>query len=85
MIAPAAIFYEYLRERGFSRRAYAVLLLISPPIFMLTTFTGFGLFGKIRLPVVFIFVLLVWMVKYLSVEYKGQVTRSPVESAVKPD
>lgn len=65
LVLPAALFYDYLRQNNFSRKAYSILVLISPTVFFVAGFNSFNFFGFIRPPVVVIFFLLVWMVYYL--------------------
>jgi hypothetical protein len=62
LIAPAALYYDYLRRRGQPRLLYASLLLICPTLFIISEFTLGGSFG-VRLPVVIMALLLYWMFK----------------------
>jgi hypothetical protein len=63
-IAPALLFYIYLRQRGLSLHAFAVWVLTCPLIVLVSEFTIGGSLG-IRALVVMIGVLAVWMGKAL--------------------
>jgi hypothetical protein len=63
-IAPAVLFYIYLRQRGPSLRAFAVWALTCPLIVLVSEFTIGGSLG-IRVLVVMMGVLAVWMGKAL--------------------
>jgi hypothetical protein len=66
-IAPALLFYLYLRQRGLPRRTFAVWALTCPLIVLVSEFTIGGGLG-IRVPVVLMGVLAVWMAKALADE-----------------
>jgi hypothetical protein len=57
---PIVIFYEYLRRTNRSTRTLTVFLLTWPALFLIEEFVLRGYLG-IRLPVVLIFILLVWI------------------------
>lgn len=64
LVAPAAIFYEYLRRTNLQRRAYGVFIWICLPLYLIGELgirEGLG----IRLPVVAILILLGWQVNAL--------------------
>jgi len=69
LIAPAMLFYDYLRQRDLSRRAYAAFALSCPLVFLVSEFTVRGSLG-IRVPVVAMIVLAVWMGKALYDEHR---------------
>lgn len=69
LVAPALLFYDYLRRRDLPRQAYAAFLLCCPAIFLSSRF-GLGDSLPIRLPVVAIIVLALWISKSLWDEYK---------------
>lgn len=68
-IAPAVLFYMYLRQRGLPRRAFAVLALACPLLILVSEFTISGSLG-IRAPVALAAVLAVWMGKALADEWR---------------
>jgi hypothetical protein len=65
LVLPAALFYDYLRVNNFPRRAYSTFILVSPMIFIFSSFSNFNLLDVIRPPILMIFILLAWMVYYL--------------------
>jgi hypothetical protein len=72
LVLPAALFYDYLSQNNYQRKAYSVLILISPLVFFVAAFVNFNLFGFIRPPVIIIFLMLAWMIKYLILDFKSQ-------------
>jgi hypothetical protein len=60
LVAPALLFYMYLRQRNLPRRAYAAFVLSCPLVFLVSEFTVKGSLG-IRIPVVAMTVLAAWM------------------------
>jgi hypothetical protein len=72
LIVPAALFYDYLRENIYPRKAYSILILISPVIFFIAAFSSFNLFSLIRPPVVIILILLGWMIYYLVLDHQRE-------------
>jgi hypothetical protein len=60
VIAPAALFYDYLCRRGLSRRVYASFLLLCPTLFIVSEFTIGGRLG-IRITVLAMIVLTCWI------------------------
>lgn len=62
LVAPAILFYDYLRQRNLPRKAYGIFLWLCPLIFLFSEFTVREKLG-IRLPVVAIVVLLGWQMK----------------------
>ncbi len=85
LVLPAALFYDYLREVNFPRKAYSILVLISPMVFFAAAFSKFNILGVIRPPVVVILLLLIWMIKYVILDYRtraknGVVSTSPTKS-----
>ncbi len=63
-VAPAVLFYAYLRQNDLPRRGYAVFVLSCPLLFLVSEFTV-GADVGIRIPVVAMGVLLVWMLRHL--------------------
>jgi hypothetical protein len=63
-IAPALIFYVYLRQRDLPRYAYAAFALSCPLIILIAEFTVGGGLG-VRAPVALMGVLAIWMLKTL--------------------
>jgi hypothetical protein len=60
VVAPAVLFYDYLRRRDLPRRGYATFVLCCPAAFMLSQFV-LGNQLPFRLPVVLIAALTTWM------------------------
>ncbi len=71
LVLPAAIFYDYLRQCDYPRNAYSLLLLISPMVFFLTTFTEINVFVSILLPIILMMIIMIWIIKYMIVEYRS--------------
>jgi hypothetical protein len=59
LVAPAVIFYDYLRQENLPRKAYGVFLWLCLPLFLLSEF-GIRESLGIRLPVLAMIVLLGW-------------------------
>jgi hypothetical protein len=74
LVFPAAIFYDYLRQNNYPRKAYSILVLISPLIFFISAFSKSNFFGVIRPPVVIIFVVLIWTIYYLRKQRQMDIT-----------
>lgn len=70
LVAPALLFYMYLRQRGLPRRAYAAFVLICPLVFLISAFFIRGKLG-IQIPVLVMIVLAGWMGKALYDERKN--------------
>jgi hypothetical protein len=62
LVAPAVLFYEYLRQNKLPRRAYGIFLWLCPLVFLLGEFTVQDRLG-IRLPVIAIIISLAWQLK----------------------
>jgi hypothetical protein len=71
LVLPAAIFYDYLRQCDYPRNAYAILLLISPMVFFLTAFTKINVFGIILPPIILMMIIMIWIIKYMIMEYRS--------------
>jgi len=69
-IAPAVLFYCYLRGRGLPRAAFAALALASPALTLATEFTVGERLG-VRLPVVLMGLLALWMGAALVAERRA--------------
>jgi uncharacterized membrane protein len=72
LVLPAALFYDYLRENNYPRKAYSILILISPIVFFIAAFSSFDLFGIFRPPVIIILIFLVWIVYYLILDHRRE-------------
>jgi len=72
LVLPAAIFYDYLRQMGFPRKGYSILILCSPLIFFFGMFNSFNLFGFIRPPIIVTLLLLAWMIRYLILDLRTE-------------
>jgi hypothetical protein len=72
LVLPAALFYDYLRENNYPRKAYSILILISPIVFFIAAFSSFDLFGIFRPPVIIILIFLVWIVYYLILDHRKE-------------
>jgi hypothetical protein len=70
LVLPAAIFYDYLRQMGFTRQVYSIFVVISPLVFFMGIFTSFSLFGFLLLPTAIIVLLLIWLIKYIILDYR---------------
>lgn len=66
LVAPATLFYAYLRQNDLPRRNYAAFVLSCPVVFLLSEFTIGPNLG-IRIPVIAMLVLLVWMLRHLYI------------------
>jgi Glycosyltransferase family 87 len=75
-IAPAVLFYVYLRQRGLPRRAFAVWALACPLIVLVSEFTIEGSLG-VRIPVVMMGLLALWMGKALVGEWRTSGPTTP--------
>jgi hypothetical protein len=75
LVFPAALFYEYLRVNDHPRKAYSVLLLLSPMLFIFTSFSDFNFLGIIRLPVIIELVMLRgWEIHIKRCEFEPKAT-----------
>jgi hypothetical protein len=72
LVLPAVLFYDYLRENNYPRKAYSILILISPIVFFIAAFSSFDLFGIFRPPVIIILIFLVWIVYYLMIDHRRE-------------
>ena len=81
LVLPVAIFYDYLRQSGYPRRIYSILILISPLIFFIAAFTSYKIFGVIHLPVIIMLILLGWMVYYLIIDHRREQVHSVILKA----
>ncbi|MFZ0533353.1 MAG: glycosyltransferase family 87 protein [Anaerolineales bacterium] len=72
LVLPAALFYDYLRENNYPRKAYSILILISPIVFFIAAFSSFDLFGIFRPPVIIILIFLVCIVYYLILDHRKE-------------
>jgi hypothetical protein len=77
LVLPAALFYDYLRGRNAPRKVFSLIILVSPVIFFIATFTNFNLFGVLRPPVVIILSLLSWIVYYLILDHRNETRNQP--------
>ena len=80
LVLPTVLFYDYLRQNNYPRKAYSLVILLTPVIFFITAFSSFNLFGVIRPPVVVILILLVWMLVYLAKDFRS--IRSGISTAI---
>jgi hypothetical protein len=71
LVIPAAIFYDYLRQNDYPRKAYSVIILISPIVFFIAEFNDINIFGIIRPPIVLMVIVLIWIIKYMIRENKA--------------
>lgn len=76
LVLPAALFYDYLRGLNLPRRVYSILLLVSPPVFLIAAFNNYNLFGIFRPPVIVILILLAWMIYYLIRDHRKDQEKS---------
>jgi len=76
-IAPAVLFYSYLRQRKLPRRSFVVWALTCPVIVLVSEFTIGASLG-IRAPVVMMTILMVWMCKALVAEQRAPVQATQV-------
>jgi hypothetical protein len=72
LVLPAALFYDYLRQRDYPQKAYTIFILTCPIVFFIAAFSPFNLFGLIRPPIVMMFIMLGWMAFYLVREIQYQ-------------
>ena len=72
LVLPAVLFYDYLRQNDYPRKAFSILILISPTVFFIAAFFKYNIFGVIRPPVVVIVVMIAWMIKYMILDYRHQ-------------
>ncbi len=77
LVCPAVLFYDYLRENNYPKKAYSILILLSPFVFFIAAFTSFNLFGVFRPPLVIILIFLVWMIYYLFLDHRSVTTNQP--------
>lgn len=70
LVAPATLFYLYLRQRSLPRTGYAAFALGCPLFFLVSEFTVGGSLG-IRGPVVAMLILLVWIGIYVYREQRS--------------
>lgn len=79
LVVPAALFYDYLRTGNYPKKVYSLFLLIAPIVFILASFNSFNIFGVIRPPILFIFILLAWMAYYLLAKPPREPVTAPVQ------
>jgi hypothetical protein len=77
LVFPAALFYDYLRQSDYPRKAYSILLLISPMVFFLTAFTEINIFGIILPPIILMMLIMIWVIKYMIKEYRSGAIYQP--------
>jgi hypothetical protein len=70
LVLPAALFYDYLRQMGFNRKGYSILVMVSPLVFFIGFFTTFSLFGFLLLPTAIILLLLGWIIGCMILDYR---------------
>jgi hypothetical protein len=71
LVFPAVLFYDFLRQMNYPRRLYSILILCSPFIFFISAYNNFYIFGVIRPQVLLILLILVWMIRYLILDYRN--------------
>jgi hypothetical protein len=84
LVVPAALFYDYLRQNHHPKNAYSLLVLVSPIVFFMASFSSYNFLGVIRLPVIVIVILLSWMIKYLILEHRNH-TKVEIAQTTPPD
>lgn len=67
LVAPALLFYEYLRQRDLPRKLFAILAISCPTLFLLDEFF-LSKWLPIRLAVVVMIIMLIWSGIYLRTE-----------------
>jgi hypothetical protein len=70
LVLPATLLYDYLRQSDYPRKAFSILLLISPMVFFIAAFTDLNILGIIRPPILLMLILLIWIIKYMMMEYR---------------
>jgi hypothetical protein len=68
LVLPATLLYDYLRQSDYPRKAFSILLLISPMVFFIAAFTDLNILGIIRPPILLMLILLIWIIKYMMME-----------------
>lgn len=79
LVLPAALFYDYLLENNYPKKAYSILVLLSPLIFFFAAFSEFNFFGRIRPPMVIIALALIWMIYYIVKQHRMEI---PADSTI---
>ena len=79
LVAPAALFYAYLRQRQLPRRAYAVFVLSCPLLFLIAEAALGGKLG-IRIPTLAMVVLAIWMGAAFYSEQRVALQSRPVQA-----
>jgi hypothetical protein len=72
LVLPAVLFYDYLREKKYPRKAYTIFLMISPVVFFIAGFSRIILLGFLQPPVLIILILLVWIIYYLVLDHRSE-------------
>jgi hypothetical protein len=70
LVLPAALFYDYLQKNNAPRKAYYIVILVSPVVFFIGAFTRFNLFGVLRPPVAIILILITWIIIYMIKDFR---------------
>lgn len=81
LVLPAALFYDYLRQSDYPRKALSVLILISPLVFFIAAFSEMNILGIIRPPILLMLILLIWIINYMMREYR---TSKVIQSSNNP-
>ncbi len=76
LVLPAILLYDYLREKNYPRKAYAILLMLSPVVFFISAFSRLNLLGFLQPPVIIILILLVWIIYYLVLDQRSEADSS---------
>jgi hypothetical protein len=71
LVLPAALFYDYLRELNYPRKAFSILLLISPLVFFIAAFSEVNILGILRPPILLMLIMLIWVSYYLLEEARS--------------
>ncbi len=70
LVLPAALLYDYLIKNNYPRKAYSILVLISPVIFFISAFSKFSILSILRPPVIVILIFLGWTIYYLLKDHR---------------
>ncbi len=71
LVFPAVLFYDYLSQMNYPTRLYSILIFSSPFIFFISAYNNFYIFGVVRPQVLLILLILVWMIRYLILDYRN--------------
>jgi hypothetical protein len=80
LVAPATLFYSYLRQHDLRRRAYAAFILSCPVVFLISEFFIRDRLG-IRIPVLAMIVIMIWVLKTF-VDERRAITPSPITARI---